>query len=188
MSDERLIEMIRVHLGRYSEAGMLDVYKLLHQATFGPGHLITNRNSAREWLEQEAGLIVPSAEEALVESVHPDGDIVRIHLRPYFARETNLKPLLDAFVRSAEQIRGDPAIMSERWRLFESQCAPAGEFSGQFDPREVRLFGRTRAGENWPAVHHSPAYQRAYHPAYRVLSRTEAEALCAKIGARYDPV
>ena len=56
MSDERLIEMIRVHLGRYSEAGMLDVYKLLHQATFGPGHLITNRNSAREWLEQEAGL------------------------------------------------------------------------------------------------------------------------------------
>ena len=63
MSDERLVEMIRVHLGRYSEAGMLDVYKLLHQATFGPGHLITNRKSAREWLEQEAGLIVPSAEK-----------------------------------------------------------------------------------------------------------------------------
>ena len=78
--------------------------------------------------------------------------------------------------------------MTERWRLFESQCAPDGEFSDHFDPREVRLFGRTCAGENWPAVHHSPAYQLAYHPAYRVLSRTEAEALCAKIGARYDPV
>jgi len=188
MSDERTIEVIRVHLGRYPEAGMLDVYKLLHQATFGPGHLIANRKNAREWLEQEAGQVVPAAGEPLVESVHPNGDIVRVHLRPYLAYERKLKPLLDAFVRSAGQVQGDPALMAHRWRLFESHCEPAGEFAAQFDLREVRLFGRTRAVESWPAVHHSPPYQSAYRPAYRVLSRAEAEALCTKIGAVYDPV
>lgn len=188
MSDERMIEVIRVHLGRYPESGVMDVYKLLHQATFGPGHLIASRKSAREWLEQESGLLAPSADEPLVESVHPDGAVVRIHLRPYLLYDTNLKPLLDAFIRSAEQIQGDPETMAHRWRLFEDRCAAAGEFSDRFDYREVRLFGRARAAENWSAVHHSPQYEAAYRPAYRILSQAEAEALCAKLNAPYEPV
>jgi hypothetical protein len=41
----------------------------------------------------------------------------------------------------------------------------------------VRLEGRTYASEQWPATHHSPRFERTYHPAYRVLASSVAESL-----------
>ena len=71
MTDDRIVALIRTHLDRYPDAGIQDVYKLLHQATFGPGHAISSKKAAREWLGQESGQVTPTAAEALVESIHP---------------------------------------------------------------------------------------------------------------------
>ncbi len=187
MTDNRVVALIRTHLGRYPEAAVQDVYKLLHQATFGPGHAIASKKAAREWLEQESGQITPAA-GPLAENIHPDGAIVRLHLRPYLAQQGKLKPLLEAFIRSAELVQGDPAIMQRRWELFETLCQPGGPCAGRFERREVLLFGRVRAGEGWPAVAHSPVYVSAYAPRYRVLARTEAEALCDKARLPFEVI
>jgi hypothetical protein len=188
MSDERVTTLVRVHVARYPASGLLDVYKLLHQATFGPGHLIPNKRAAREWLEQESTLLTPAFSEPLVESIHPENEIVRLHLRPYLARRGKLKLLVEAFVHTADVVEGDPQVMAARWRLFEMLCQPGGLFADRFALREARLLGMIRAKELWPAVHHSPDYQSAYQPAYRVLSRPEAESLCGKIGAPFEIV
>lgn len=182
MSEERLVALIRTHLARYPQMQIADIYKLLHQAAFGPGHLVASKKTAREWLEHEAGRISPSAGEALLESAHPDAQIVRLHLRPYLAAGGGLKPLLEAFVRSAEQVRGDARQMAAWWQVFESLCAGGALCADMCQQREAALFGRARAQEGWPAVHHSPAYYAVYQPAYRVLTATEAEALCRKLG------
>ena len=113
---------------------------------------------------------------------------MRLHLRPYLAHDGKLKPLLDAFIRSAEQVAGDSSTMQRRWQLFESLCRAGGPYAERFDQREVMLFGRIRAGEEWPAVAHSPAYVSAYDPKYRVLTRSEAETLCDKIKVRFEVV
>lgn len=182
MSEERLVALIRTHLARYPLMQIADIYKLLHQAAFGPGHLIASKKAAREWLEHEAGRISPSAEGPLVENVHPGAQIVRLHLRPYLAAGGDLKPLLEAFTRSAEQVRGDARQMAAWWQVFESLCTERALCADVCEQREAALFGRARAQEAWPAVHHSPAYQAVYQPAYRVLTASEAEALCRKLG------
>jgi len=181
MSEERLVALIRTHLARYPQMQIADIYKLLHQAVFGPGHLIASKKAAREWLEHEAGRVSPSAESPLVENVHPDAQIVRLHLRPYLALGGGLKPLLEAFVRSAEQVSGDAQQMAAWWQVFESLCSKGALCADVCEQREAALFGRVRAQEQWPAVHHSPAYYAVYQPAYRVLTATEAGALCRKL-------
>jgi hypothetical protein len=188
MNDDALVGMIQTHLARYPAAQVADVYKLLHQATFGPGHLITDKRAAREFLEQECGQLTSSSAEALVESIHPAGEIVRVHLRPYLAISERLNWLLDAFVRSAEHVEGSRVVMAQRWHAFESLCEGDEALGERMPMREVRLFGTFRADELWPAVHHSPAYVAVYQPKYRVLTCGEAEALCGRLKVPYEPV
>ncbi len=182
MSEERLVALIRTHLARYPQSQIADIYKLLHQAAFGPGHLVASKRAAREWLEHEAGRVAPLAEGPLVESVHPDAQIVRLHLRPYLALGGEIKPLLEAFARSAEQVCGDAAQMAVWWQVFEGLCTEGALCADICQQREAALFGWARAQEQWPVVHHSPAYQAAYQPVYRVLTASEAGALCRKLG------
>jgi hypothetical protein len=188
MSEDRVAALIQTHLIRYPESEIADVYKLLHQAAFGPGHLIASKKAALEWLEQESGLVTPSQDAPLVENIHPDGAIVRLHLRPYLTRERKLKPLLEALVRSAEQVHGDAETMNHWWHVFETLCQAGAPHTDLFERREVVLFGRVSARDRWPAARHSPTYYAAYHPAYRVLTRSEAEALCAKLRMPFEVV
>jgi hypothetical protein len=183
-----IVDLILTHVARYPKADVMDIYKLLHQATFGPGHAISNKKTTREYLEQEISQIEPVRNATLVESIHPTDEIVRLHLRPYLAYQNKVRPLLDAFVRSADQVQGDPAVMATRWQAFEALCRDGTLEAERFPLREVMLFGRVRAREQWPAVHHSPAFASAYRPRYRVLTGIEAEALCDKIGAAYEAV
>lgn len=188
MQDEQVAALLEVHLARYPVMCISDVYKLLHQAVFGPGHAVPSKKVAREWLDHEMSHVEQGVPPALVESIHPDGAIVRLHLAPYVALGGVAKPLLNAMVRSAEQVSSDPALMAAWWALFARLCETSAPFTGQFPLQELALFGRFRAAEQWPAVHHSPAYVREYQPAYRVLTAREAEAVCAALGVAYEPV
>lgn len=185
MGDDRLGALIQAHIARYPATAVADIYKLLHQATFGPGHAIASKKAAREWLEQEAELAGEPLGEPLVESVHPEGHLVRVHLRPYLAQRSKLDWLLDAFVRSAEMVTGDAELMIARWRAFADLCRGEGPLAGEFPLRELELFGAARAAEHWPAVQHSPSFVRAYRPRYRVLVAGEASALCERLGVPF---
>jgi hypothetical protein len=184
MSDDRVLELIRVHLERYPQSGFMDIYKLLHQATFGPGHAITGKKEAKERLEHELKYAtLPNPGDYLLENVHPEGQIVRLHLRPYAAFRGSTRPLLDAFIRSADDVRGTVDVMVARWHAFEQS-----PYIERFPSRELALFARFRAQEGWPAVHHSPTYQAVYHPVYRVLTRAEAQTVCEKIKAPFEVI
>lgn len=181
MSDTKVAALITSHVNRYSTIEIIDIYKLLHQAVFGPGHALKNAKAAREWLDRESETLQPvSHTEPLVENIHPDGQIVRVYLRPYIAIQGNSKKLLDSFVASSKAVEGDLALIAQWWGIFQGMLTPGGSLASRFDARVASLVGRTRAGENWPAGHHSPPYDRTYHPAYRVLTRAQAEELFTK--------
>lgn len=183
---DRLCALIQAHLQRYPLARLQDVYRLLHHAAFGPGHSVVSKKAAREILEQESARVEPDRLLMLVESVHPDGAIVRLHVRPYLAYRAAVNLLLDAWVHSADQVRGNAAQLAAWWDLFVKEARPGGTWAGRFDLRELELFGKIRATEEWPVMPHSPAYMTAYHPLYRVLTRAEAQALCDKLKAPFD--
>lgn len=181
MGDEAVIALIRRHLRRYPESDYHDVYKLLHQAAFGPGHLLKDKKKALEWIERD--LEDPGPETALIEAIHPEGHMVRLHLRPYAAQGGNLRRLRDALVTSAKEATGDPEAMAGWWEAFCRWVEAEG-----FDLREMRLFSKAWAAQGWPAEHHSPAYREAYAPAYRVLTVGQAAALCEKQDIAFEPI
>jgi hypothetical protein len=94
-----------------------------------------------------------------VEPLPPDGRFVRVHLRPYLARGGDAGALVAAFIRTANAARGDTA----QFRCAELALAGVGvEAAGYF---------AARRGAGFPAVHHSPAYEAAHGPAYRVVEQ-----------------
>lgn len=76
------------------------------------------------------------------------------------ARQGNTDQLLAAFIATANAPRGDTA----QFRCAESALGMLGVTGG-------RGYFAARRREGFPAVHHSPPYEAAYGPAYRVVNR-----------------
>lgn len=185
MNDDAVITLIRRHLHRYPESHFRDVYKLLHQAAFGPGHAIRDKAKVLEWIERDLE-IEPATGVPFVESIHPADAMVRVHLHPYAAHGGSLRKLGDAFTRSANATTGAPEAMA-RWWAVCLEVLRDEDLQG-FGAREASLFGRAMAAGCWPAEHHSPAYRETYRPAYRVLTTREAERLCEDQDIPFTPV
>lgn len=178
--EDKVAALIRTHVQRYKEIEIKDIYRLLHQAVFGNGHPITAVKAEREWLERESEIATPDPKGAILENIHPDGQLVRLHLRPYLSAKGDIKKLLDAFVASSKSVKGDVATMEAYWRIVERMTAPNAEFASLFDAHTVQIIGRTRAQEHWPASHPSPSIVNLYKPVYRVLTLSAAQDLLNK--------
>ncbi len=164
------------HLDDHPLAGAEDLYKFLHQAVYGPGHAIPNRESAAVWMEREIEDLGPPLEgELQCEALGGEPPLVRVNLRPFVATDGDADLLLDAFVASANLERGSSRRMEVVLSLAASyvQCAGRGELAP-----ELRTLTTELSKKGYPAIHHSEAYVEAYEPAYRVVE----EVLAAEHG------
>lgn len=153
--------ILQSHLSRYPAMQIQDLYKLLHQASLGSEHAISNPESARRWLAQELAEMEEGILEPLIDPISPDRKIVRVHLRPLVSYGYDSDLLLDAFVRTANNYRGDTQLLEQYW---QDAVGMAG-----FSIRETNEFFSALKEKNFPAVHHSAEYKKLYHPAYRVV-------------------
>ncbi len=163
--------------------GIEDIYKLLHQAYLGPGHAIPSREEAAAYLRDEwAGLGEPRAGEPLLEVLVEGAPFVRLHMRPYRALGGTEDSLLAAFLRSATA-PVDSVSFARAWSLarvrIDSGELPLSIAAYDSADAELRPLG-------YPAIHHSPAYQKRFQPAYRVIAAGEAERLTGWLASRSD--
>lgn len=170
LADQVALDAILLnHLARYPLMEVRDLYKLIHQGALGSEHAVTDLAAVRDWLDCElrelaagpAGLADP-----LFDPVSPDRSIVRVHLRPYLAEGRDPDLLLRAFVRTAQEYRGSPYRLRQWWPRAQ-ELAMAGGLP--FRARELHEYFMRMESKGFPAVHHSPAYEAAYRPAYRVI-------------------
>ena len=164
------------HLDDHPLAGAEDLYKFLHQAVYGPGHAIPNREAAAVWMERETEELGPPLEGELpCEMLGGEPSLVRVNLRPFVERGGDVHLLLDAFVVSANLERGNSRRMAVVLSLAASyvQCAGRGELAPELKTLTTEL-----SEKGYPAIHHSEAYVEAYEPAYRVID----EILAAEYG------
>jgi hypothetical protein len=143
-----------------------DLYKLLFQAVMGSEHAISSFDAARSWLKRELKNLPEGPDEPAIDVISPDGDIVRVNLRPFIQSGGNPSSLLDAFVRTANEYRGTIENMWSYWS-FAERLAENGELP--FKRPDMRAFFKLVEEDDFPAVHHSNRYENAYHPAYRVI-------------------
>lgn len=149
-------------LARYPAMQIQDLYKLIHQAAQGSEHAVANPDSARNWLLREMAEMGEGPRESLIDPISPGGEIVRIHLRPFVAAGHDPDGLLDAFIRTANEYHGDVHMLEGFWQ--------AAITLSNFPPEEMEDFFRSMKDQNFPAVHHSPEYEKLYRPAYRVIA------------------
>lgn len=154
-------EVLRSHFVRYPSMQIQDVYKLIHQAAMGSEHAISSVEGARKWMERELAGMGAGPEEPVTDPISADGQILRVHLRPFVAQGGDAEMLLNAFIRTANEFRGDIKVLQTHWEVATGM--------EHFPIDQMDDFIQSMQAQNYPAVHHSPEYERSYRPAYRVV-------------------
>ncbi|MBC7187633.1 MAG: hypothetical protein H5U38_11415 [Calditrichaeota bacterium] len=162
-----LEDLVRWHLAHHAGIQVQDVYKMFHQAVYGPAHILADperalRELRREWLEVQA-----SGEEPLAEPISPDHSVVRLNLRRYKQMGGAVEALWQALLESAGAMHSSDEAFFALWRPFAA-AVRRGELP--FSAWEVAAMEDSLAKRGVVAVHHSEAYRRANAPAYRVLT------------------
>ena len=153
-----------------------DAYKWLFHAARGGEHAVASETAVRLWLDREwETLGPPQSGEPLWTPLTADGRVGRLNLRPYKAQGGSREALLAAFLAGAEAFDADPARFRRAWHALgrELKQRPVGRLTAD----EWRRFDRARRAEKYPAIHHSPEYEQARRPAYRVLPAAQARPL-----------
>ena len=159
-----------------------DAYKWLFQAARGGEHALADETAARAWLEAEwATLGPPQSGEPLWIPLTTDGRIGRLNLRPFRAQGGTPDALLAAFVAGAQAFEASPASFRRAWRALGGALRKQPQ--GYLTYAEWRRLDRDLRARDYPAVHHSPAYEQARQPAYRVLPAADARELLESLPA-----
>lgn len=165
---EDWLELIdhHLHLRRHMEAQ--DIYKLLYQGILGPEHLISSPAEFKAVLWAEYDTLGAAQDEALWEPVRPDGELLRLNLRPFKARGLSLDKLIDACLATARHAWDAPAELRKAWNVVVESCA--GRRWPLQAPADFSNLTARLEELNYPPVHHSRQYVEAYWPSYRLLA------------------
>jgi len=171
--EEGLEQILEAQIARYPRMQPQDLYKLLHQAAMGSEHAVSDREAARQWLFREIETLEsPGPDEPLlepsIEPLSPDGQLVRVNLRPFVRMGGDAAALSEAFVQTSELYTADPATLE---RYTDQAVTLAREGALPFAAAELEALFTRQEQQGYPPVHHSKEYADAYRPAYRVVLR-----------------
>ena len=177
LQKDKFQEILTVQVERYSRLTPQDLYKLVYQAAMGSAHAVDDVEYVREWLDEEIAGLSRGPEEPIVDVISPDGQMVRVNLRPFIAAGGDKEKLLEAFVRTANEFEGSEEKLRQYWKWAE----PVAE-GGQcfFTKEQMQRYFFEREIQGLPAVHHSQKYERIYKPAYRVVARKYLDGIIPK--------
>jgi hypothetical protein len=160
-----------------------DTYKWLYQATRGGEHAAPDREGAKQWLDSEwSSLGEGDKTEKLIDPLCPGGEIVRINLRKFKASGGTEDDILDAFLASAAEYRSTLNEFTAVWFELGKRLKKKG--FGQVTASAWERLDTEMRANNYPAVHHSDDYNKLRKPAYRIVTKSEADKLLAKLKQR----
>lgn len=164
-----ILDILAWHSRHKKAFGIQDAYKLIYQSVFGVGHLLSDPDGAKSRLENELDSLMPIMEkEEFIEQISPDGEIVRLNLRPFKYDGLDKDQLFKVMVLSAKEVNGFLSDFLEQWGLLKDAVQvkkslfSSSEFS-EFDAKVHEL--------GYPVMHHSKMYRLLNKPAYRVLHK-----------------
>lgn len=168
---------IRQQLQDYPESRVQDIYKSFCQDNLGPGHLVPNPESAREYLREELlsyredldSLRYPAPQRRYY-PVGDKGDYVRVDLSVVLDSLISEEALLDAFVRSANEGR---TVSPQQWVAKWNEVAKVIRRDFGLIPDAEKDLDRIDAAirDGQLIMHHSAEFGSAYHPHYRIVAR-----------------
>jgi glyoxylase-like metal-dependent hydrolase (beta-lactamase superfamily II) len=170
---EKIQQAVREQLKKYPESRLQDIYKNFFQDYLGPEHLISDTAMAAAYLRQELEAdIAPT--DVSVEPVGWEGRFYRVNLSAVKENKIPASVLLDAFVRSAERAARPPLpVWQAQWDEIVSYIDAMQLHLPDYEANKTALQQLLQSGRY--AVHHSDAFNSAYHPHYRIISKKIVE-------------
>ena len=168
---------IESQLRDYPESRVLDIYKSFCQDNLGPGHLIPNPQSAKNYLMSELETFREDLDSARYYApgimYYPAGDkgnYVRVDLSVVLDGLVGEEAFLDAFVRSANE---GQRLTEEQWvaKWNRIEKIIRKHFPGIPDAKEDLETINSYLDKGELIIHHSEAFSKAYNPHYRIIAR-----------------
>ena len=156
----------------YPESTLQDVYKAFYQEHFGPEHMISDTAAVRNYLEYELAHCDDQVGHLYYESIGLDGGYVRVYLKAVTDGLITAEELLRAFLDSAAARTEPPVEWQVKWEAIVATIDEIRPGVGAGEREMLR-----EASIKNQAVHHSKAYNAAYHPHYRIVDHTIFEML-----------
>lgn len=161
----------------FPQSRVQDIYKSFCQDNLGPEHLIPDPGYARNYLMTELASFREDldysryeAPELMYYPVGDQGNYVRVDLTVVLEGLVSEEALLDAFVRSANEGRKvSPEEWTARWyriaEIIRKDFSDIPDAAKDLD----RIGSLVEDGDL--IMHHSPEFEAAYHPHYRIIAR-----------------
>ena len=159
-------------LGDYPQSTLQDVYKAFYQEHFGPEHMIADTAAVRSYLDYELSAMGDERGSLYYEPIGLNGDYVRVYLKAVKDGLITADELLQAFIDSASAPHSHDYEWENLWNTIVEIIDEIRPGFGTAERKELR-----QASERNQAVHHSRAYNDAYHPHYRIVDRHIFELL-----------
>ena len=156
-------------LASYPESRLQDLYKSFFQDRFGPGHIIRDKESARNYILSElAG--ADTLTGPMTEPCGWEGNYVRMNLSVIADGLMTVDELTDALMASAKEVKEEHI---ERWKEEWAEILAIIEKHYPDIPNleedKTKIDELLASGQY--AYHHSEAYNAAYHPHYRIIAK-----------------
>lgn len=174
--DKQAIEAsVEEQYAAYPEMHLQDFYKNFFQDRFGPGHLISDRGAALEAIKAE----LAHADTIGCQTTELCGwrnNYVRVSLSVVRDSLISAVQLTDALMASAKPVSDeDTRQWKKEWALILSIIEQKHPDLPDFD-REKQSIQQALASGQY-VFHHSDAFNRAYHPHYRLISMEQYKNL-----------
>ncbi len=146
-----------------------DLYKNFFQDRFGPGHIISDRAAADSYLRRELDSY-SEVSGARFEPVGWEHCFFRVNLSVVKDGSVPYDLFLDAFVRSVNGIEPPSAeAWKEEWTQIDAVIRSMNLDIPGYDEDRAEILARLEEGNY--VGHHSDAFNEAYSPHYRIVSR-----------------
>ena len=157
-------ELILKHFEKYPKSEARDLYKFLYQGVFGPGHMIPSRSAAVEYALSEFKSCAPKGATVIEEL---DGDFCRVSLS-CLGDGLSAETLGGLFYLSSKCDVQDRTAFEKRLNVL-GELISSGKLPFSFTEYQKTIGALKDMG--YPAMHHSEAFRKNYHPAYRVIHK-----------------
>lgn len=177
---EKLIEKnVQLELTLHPEATLLDLYKNFFQGEFGPGHMITSKDAAANYIQEE---IKNSRyyDTVLWQPVGYKELYYRINLSLIRDRKIDIQELLAAFIEKPR--KADKMSLSEwknEWIFILKIIEKMNLKLQDFETDKMKIMKNLENGNI--IGHHSETYLKTYHPHYRIVSKENFIELYKKV-------
>ncbi len=156
------------HYDRFPLLQAEDIFKYIFQSSFGCEHLVSDENSALEYIKSEYSKISKD-DTPFKESL--DGEYSRVYLS-WLNSGLSPETLTKLFCLSAKNESDGKVLLQEKIQAARKLIS-SGEIPIDYEDFERKL--KEWQGRGCPPVHHSDIFRNAYKPAYRVISDRYAD-------------